>query len=124
MTPHDWASMPSTFKDALCCVAAFICSRSHWDNRSLCVGAIQVTRMNPRASRGMHTDNVNQGDVLTSVTLTGSATVEVTKVTRKPALQSPGDFYVLYGDARYEQEHSVRAGPDGRLSLTLRLMWI
>ena len=92
---------------------------------SLVLAAVQITSMSARSVRGAHFDNPRHGDLVLSLTITGTGTVTLgrcssTRQRQSTTREQSGTWYALSGTGLSDYTHAVRTCDEPRLSVTYR----
>ena len=97
---------------------------------------IQIGVHSAHDKRGLHFDHEDLGDLILTLTLQGSAIIEIERTPAElPAveseqldnwkwLQTSGCFYSIEGDCRWLVRHAAEALQEGRLSMTCRFDYL
>ena len=89
----------------------------------LVLAAVQITAMRACTVRGAHFDNPNHGNLVLSLTITGTGTVTLgASATQPPGVthEESGTWYALSGVGLSDYTHAVSTCHEPRLSVTYR----
>ena len=131
---HQWSQaqaleqlgpeLPKAFKRLA--VAMLLCATACEKHASsLVLAAVQITSMSARSVRGAHFDNPRHGDLVLSLTITGTGTVTLgrcssTRQRQSTTREQSGTWYALSGTGLSDYTHAVRTCDEPRLSVTYR----